>query len=118
MRSVKTCLRKTLGKGVFTLELFSTVLCELEEVVDSRSLRYIYEEHEDRGVIAPSHFFSGKKSDCTVCIWKPSANEHSYESAYIFETSTASVEPLLVKVATRMTPPLSQRSLQDGSARE
>ena len=53
---VKRCLRKTTGRKHFTLEQLSTLLAEIEAVLNSRPLTYVYEDFESGFVLTPSHF--------------------------------------------------------------
>ena len=44
IRSVKTCLKKVLGRSFVTIEELQTVLCEIEAVINSRPLAYLSED--------------------------------------------------------------------------
>ena len=47
VRSVKRCLKKTLGNARVTYEEFETVLIEVEGILNSRPLTYVYEDLEE-----------------------------------------------------------------------
>ena len=53
---VKRCLRKATGRKHFTLEQLATLLTEIEAILNSRPLTYVYEEFESGFVLTPSHF--------------------------------------------------------------
>ena len=59
MRSVKRCLRKTLRNSRLTYEEFSTILTEVEGVINSRPLTYCNEELEE--ILTPSHLMIGRR---------------------------------------------------------
>ena len=50
VRSVKTCLKKTIGRALVTYEELQTVLCEVEAVINSRPLAYISEDDLDEAL--------------------------------------------------------------------
>ena len=47
VRTVKACLKKTLGKAFVTFEELQTVLCEIEVAVNNRPLAYVREDDLD-----------------------------------------------------------------------
>ena len=53
---VKRCLRKATGRKRFTLEQLATLLTEIEAILNSRPLTYVYEEFESGFVLTPSCF--------------------------------------------------------------
>ena len=59
VRSVKRCLKKTLGNARVTFEEFQTVLVEVEGTLNSRPLTYVYEELEEP--ITPSSLCIGRR---------------------------------------------------------
>ena len=59
VRSVKRCLKKTLGNARVTYEEFQTVLLEVEGILNSRPLTYVYEELEEP--ITPSSLCIGRR---------------------------------------------------------
>ena len=73
VRSVKTPLKKILGKSCLTYEEIQTVLTEIEAVINARPLTYVYEENDEPLPLSPSHFLIGRRinslpdiSDSTV----------------------------------------------------
>lgn len=59
--SVKTCLRKTLGKSCFDFDQLTTILTEIEALINSRPLTFSYDSHEEPAVLTRSHFICGKR---------------------------------------------------------
>ena len=57
---VKRCLRKILSKSKLTYEELLTVICEIESVVNSRPLCYVYDDSIEEA-IAPSHLLLGRR---------------------------------------------------------
>lgn len=61
VRSVKTCLRKILGKASLSFEELTTILTEVEAVLNSRPLSYVHEEASEPQPLTPAHFLVGKR---------------------------------------------------------
>ena len=59
VRSVKRCLRKTLGNARLTLDERNTVLVEVEGTLNARPLTDEYEEF-DGEILTPSHLIYGR----------------------------------------------------------
>ena len=53
---VKRCFRKATGRKHFTLEQLVTLLTEIEAILNSRPLTYVYEDFESGFTLTPSHF--------------------------------------------------------------
>ena len=60
VRSVKTQLKKVLGRSCLTYEEIQTTLTEIEAVINGRPLTYVYEESDEPHPLTPSHFLIGK----------------------------------------------------------
>ena len=52
---VKRCLQKAAGRKHFTLEQLSTLLTEIEAILNSKPLNYVYGDFESSFVLTPSH---------------------------------------------------------------
>ena len=59
IRIVKEALKKCIGKAKLTYEELETVLCEIEIVINSRPLTYLYEEVDE--ALTPSHLVIGRR---------------------------------------------------------
>ena len=59
VRSVKMSLKKVLGVGLLTFEELQTVLCEVEQVINSRPLVYVSEDDLTES-ITPFHLMFGR----------------------------------------------------------
>ena len=57
---VKRSLRKLLSKSKLTYEELLTVICEIESVVNSRPLCYVYDDSIEE-VITPSHLLLDRR---------------------------------------------------------
>ena len=64
VRSVKVCLRKVLGRSSLTFEELSTVLAEIEAVINSRPLTFLYPDASEPEPLSPAHFLVGRKLTC------------------------------------------------------
>ncbi|GBM33304.1 hypothetical protein AVEN_274707-1, partial [Araneus ventricosus] len=56
MRSIKEPLTKTLGRALLTLEELSTILTEIESVINNRPITYDSDELDEPRILTPSHF--------------------------------------------------------------
>ncbi|GBM23688.1 hypothetical protein AVEN_187976-1 [Araneus ventricosus] len=61
VRTVKTALRKTLGKSCLTVEQLLTVLIEIEGMINSRPITYVGSDTEEPNALTPAHFLLGKR---------------------------------------------------------
>ncbi|XP_054713877.1 uncharacterized protein LOC129223335 [Uloborus diversus] len=61
VRSVKTMLRKTLGRASLHADELETVLIEIESVINHRPLTYIEDDQHEYQVLSPAHFLLGNK---------------------------------------------------------
>lgn len=61
VRSVKTCLRKALGRASLKYEEIETLLIEVEAVVNSRPLTFTHTGSEEPSPLTPSHFLLGQR---------------------------------------------------------
>ena len=60
VKSVKRCLRKTIGRGRLTLDELTTAITEVEMIVNSRPLTYVSTEDTEEP-ITPSHLITGRR---------------------------------------------------------
>lgn len=58
---LKRCLKKILGKALLTLIELTTIVTEVEAVLNSRPLTYVYSDIEDGPPLTPSHFLCGHR---------------------------------------------------------
>lgn len=61
VRSVKVSLRKVLGRSSLNLEELTTVLNEVEAVLNSRPLTFVYSDANEPDPLSPGHFLMGRK---------------------------------------------------------
>ena len=61
VRTVKTCLKKTLGKAFVTFEELQTVLCEIEMAINNRPLAYVSDDDLD-DALTPHHLIHGRNA--------------------------------------------------------
>ncbi|XP_054708996.1 uncharacterized protein LOC129218696 [Uloborus diversus] len=61
VRSVKTPLKKVLGRSCLSYEEIQTTLTEIEVVINGRPLTYVYDEINEPFPLTPSHFLIGKR---------------------------------------------------------
>ena len=60
IKSTKRCLKKTLGKARLTYEELCTVLVEVECILNSRPLTYMYPDELEEP-LTPSHLIRGRR---------------------------------------------------------
>ena len=60
VRSVKRCLRKVLGNSLISFDELTTILVEVECILNSRPLSYLYDELGGE-VLTPSHLLFGRR---------------------------------------------------------
>lgn len=60
VKSVKHHLRRVIGETKLTFEEMSTLLCQIESVLNSRPLYTLGSETEDNNVLTPGHFLIGR----------------------------------------------------------
>ena len=62
MRSVRRCLRKIIGRASLTLDELSTIIIEVESVINSRPITYLYDDTEGISrALSPSHLIYGRR---------------------------------------------------------
>ena len=61
VRSVKTCLKKVLGKASLNFEEMCTVLTEVEAIINSRPLTFVHNEVDEPQPLTPAHFLVGQR---------------------------------------------------------
>ncbi|XP_064461641.1 uncharacterized protein LOC135371581 [Ornithodoros turicata] len=64
VKTVKGTLRKTLGRNRYGFEELTTILQQVEAVVNSRPLTYLGDCPEDLSPLTPAHFLTGKRLTC------------------------------------------------------
>ena len=66
VRSIKNCLKKTIGRSSLTIEELRTLLVEIEAILNNRPLTYIYDD--DNGIsytLTPSDLIYGRRISLT-----------------------------------------------------
>ncbi|GFT55129.1 integrase catalytic domain-containing protein [Trichonephila clavipes] len=71
VRYVKESLHKILGKALLSFEEMTTILTEIEAVLNLRPRSYVYEENDEPRPLTPMHFFKlwtkSTNISCYVC---------------------------------------------------
>ncbi|GFY40423.1 uncharacterized protein TNIN_71421 [Trichonephila inaurata madagascariensis] len=65
VRSVKESLHKILGKALLSFEEMTTILTEIEDVLNLRPLSYVYEENDEPIPLTPMHFLNFGQNEPT-----------------------------------------------------
>ena len=60
IQSTKRCLRKVTGRAVLTLDEFTTIVIEIEAVINSRPLTYLSSSDTEEA-LTPSHLLTGRR---------------------------------------------------------
>ncbi|GFQ69373.1 integrase catalytic domain-containing protein [Trichonephila clavata] len=55
-RTIKTCLRKIIGRSSLSLNELETVFIEIEAMINSRPITYIYDDPSEPSPLTPAHF--------------------------------------------------------------
>ncbi|GFQ75068.1 thioredoxin [Trichonephila clavata] len=59
-RTIKTCLRKIIGHSSLSSNELETVFIEIEAMINSRPITYIYDDPSEPSPLTPAHFLIGK----------------------------------------------------------
>ena len=61
IQSVKKCLRKSVGRSTLSFDQLNTLLVEIEAIINSRPLMYVYPDSEGVSyALSPSHLIHGR----------------------------------------------------------
>lgn len=61
VRSTKTCLKKILQRASLKFEELQTVLAEVEAILNSRPLTYVFSDAREAEPLTPGHFLIGRR---------------------------------------------------------
>ncbi|KAL2076831.1 hypothetical protein ACEWY4_027575 [Coilia grayii] len=61
VQSVKTCLKKVLGRASLSFEEMTTILTEVEATLNSRPLTFVNNDLDEPQPLTPAHFLVGKR---------------------------------------------------------
>jgi hypothetical protein len=79
VKTVKLCLKKSIGRATVTYYELATILTEVESVINARPITYVYDDEESVSyALTPSHLINGRMITAMP-------NDHHYE---IVSTST------------------------------
>ena len=57
IRTVKQCLKKSIGKANLSFDELHTIIVEVEAAINARSITYLYDDQDGIGIaLSPSHF--------------------------------------------------------------
>ena len=60
--TVKSCLRKTIGRAMLSYDELTTILIEIECIVNNRPISYVYDDNEGVSyALTPSHLIYGRR---------------------------------------------------------
>ena len=66
VQSAKKCLRKSVGRSTLSFDQLNTLLVEIEAIINSRPLTYVYSDSEGVSyALSPSHFLHGRRLTTT-----------------------------------------------------
>ncbi|GBM17523.1 hypothetical protein AVEN_198026-1 [Araneus ventricosus] len=60
-RTIKTSLRKIVGRSSLSLSELETLFIEIEAMINSRPITYIYDDPSEPSPLIPAHFLIGKR---------------------------------------------------------
>ncbi|GFR24024.1 integrase catalytic domain-containing protein [Trichonephila clavata] len=63
-RTIKTCLQKIIGCSSLSLNELETVFIEIEAMINSRPITYIYDDPSEPSPLTPAHFLIGSMNIC------------------------------------------------------
>ncbi|XP_035231684.1 uncharacterized protein LOC118203511, partial [Stegodyphus dumicola] len=70
IKSVKLALRKTLRKSTLSREELETLIIEIEGVLNSRPLTYVYSELQEPMPLTPAHMLLGRRVNSRITEFK------------------------------------------------
>ena len=72
VRSVKRCLKKSVGRSLLTFEELCTLVVEIEATLNNRPLTYIYDDEEGLSYpLTPADLIYRKIPKITPSVYKP-----------------------------------------------
>ena len=72
VRSVKRCLKKSVGRSLLTFEELRTLVVEIEATLNNRPLTYIYDDEEGLSYpLTPADLIYRKIPKITPSVYKP-----------------------------------------------
>ncbi|GFY48674.1 integrase catalytic domain-containing protein [Trichonephila inaurata madagascariensis] len=84
VRSVKESLHKILGKALLSFEEMTTILNEIEAVLNLKPLSYMYEENEPRP-LTPMHFLNFGQNQPTYPVTFAEILENASTKSYLLK---------------------------------
>ena len=87
---VKRSLRKSIGQKRFTLEQLVTTLTEIEAIINTRPLTYVYDEFDSGFTLTPAHFLSSYF--LPLLMTNRDANEDDSDYYPIMDSATSLLE--------------------------
>ncbi|GFY61943.1 uncharacterized protein TNIN_271721 [Trichonephila inaurata madagascariensis] len=111
VRFVKESLRKILGKALLSFEEMTTILTEIEAVLNLRPLSYVYEENDEPRPLTPMHFLNFGQNQPTYPITHKNGNSSDecptgikmYKGKWARRTRVRNSSKLAVQNAARKT---------------
>ena len=66
VKSVKDCIQKIIEKALLSYEELSTLLIEVETVLNSHPLTYVYRENDESTPLTPKYFLNILEKKLTI----------------------------------------------------
>ena len=83
---VKRSLRKAMGQRCFTIDQLITILTEVEAIVNTRPLTYVYDEIDSGFTLTPAHFLMSRFQPLLLSTADSDDEEDEYLATSLLET--------------------------------
>lgn len=101
VKSVKFHLKRVLGQFTPTFEEFSTLLCKIEAILNSRPLSPLYDDPESFDLLTPGYFLVGS---CLKSVSTPSVDELNVNRLITWQITSREILENLVFRLSKLPP--------------